>query len=265
MLRLWRSSVPIVLFCCLLLDIVTLSRPLIAQESHCDSHLNQTSDDPYGYRLRGDRCEGIYIKEVGGEALRVVSLTESVEAFDPAAGKNLLLEWKTPGRAAIHLRANALRERLHYRMDSIRPAADTSYSWPLNLLATLNLKSDELGIVALTSYAAGNKNLVLYVPLRIRQQAATIPSRSYKLVLMPGVELAEVFISMAPVGQDGQPGAFIIKDQPLKPGSYYPAERGITVTVPKPKSAGIYYLEIGATLRAQGAATATVWFYHSGK
>jgi hypothetical protein len=264
MWRVWRSSVPIVLFSCLLLDGATFSRPLFAQESHCDSHLNQTSDDPSGYRLRGDRCEGIYIKEVAGEALRVVSLTESVEAFDTAAAKNLLLEWTTPGNAAIHLRAYALRERLHYQMDTIRPADDTSYSWPSNLLATLNLTRDELGIVAWTQYAAGNTNRELYMPLRIRQRAATIPSQSYKLVLMPGVELAEVFISLAPVGQDGQLGAFITKDQPLKPG-YYPAERGITITIPKPKRAGVYYVEIGATLRSRGSSTATVWFYHRGK
>jgi hypothetical protein len=264
MLRVWRSSVPIVLFACLLLGVQTLSRPLFAQESHCDSRLNQTSDDPYGYRVRGDRCEGIYIKEVAGEALRVVSLTESVESFDPAAGKNLLLEWTSPGKEAIHLRASALRERLHYRMDTIRPADSTSYSWPSNLLATLNLKSDELGIVAWTSHAAGNTNREVYMPLRIRQQAPTIASRSYNVVLMPGVELAEVFTSLASVGQDGQLGEFIIKDQPLSPG-YYPAERAITITVPKPKKAGIYYLEIGATLRGPGSATATVWLYHSGK
>lgn len=264
MRRVWRSWVPIVLFSCLLLDGPTFSRPVPAQEGHCDSQLNQTSDDPYGYRLRGDRCEGIYIKEVGGEVLRVVSLTESVEAFDTAAGKNLLLEWTTSGSGPIHLRAYALRERLHYQMDTIRPANSTSYSWPSNLLATLNLKRDELGIVAWTSYAAGNTNHELCLPLRLRQRAASIPSQSYSFVVRPGVELAEVFISLAPVGQDGGLGAFIMQDQPLKPG-YYPAGQGITITIPKPKKAGIYYLEIGATLRSPGSSTATVWFYHSGK
>lgn len=222
------------------------------------------SDDPYGYRLRGDRCEGIYIKEVAGEALRVVSLTESVEDFDPATGKNLLVEWTTPGNVAVRLRAYALRQRLYYRMDTLRPAGSTTYDWPSNLLATFNLGRNEVGIVAWTTYWAGNTNHEVYIPLRIRQQAATIPSRSYQLVLLPSVELAEVFISLAPAGRDWNPGAFIMKDQPLKPG-YYPAGLGITINIPKPKTPGVYYLEIGATLRANGSSTATVWFYHPGK
>jgi hypothetical protein len=221
-------------------------------------------DDPYGYRLRGDRCEGIYVKEVGGEALRVVSLTEFVEDFDAATGKNLLVEWTTPVNAAVHLRAYALRQRLYYRMDAIRPVGTTSYSWPSNLLAIFNLARNELGIVAWTSYRAGNTNRDVHIPLRIRQQAATIPSRDYQLVLLPSVELAEVFISLAPVGRDGLPGAFIMKDRPLKHG-YYPAGLGIVITIPKPRTSGIYSLEIGATLRANGSSATSVWFYHSEK
>ena len=45
-------------------------------------------------------------------------------------------------------------------------------------------------------------------------------------------------------------------------GSYYPAERPVMIDIPELKKAGIYDLEIGATLRAGGSWSTQVWFYH---
>jgi hypothetical protein len=44
----------------------------------------------------------------------------------------------------------------------------------------------------------------VYVPLQIRQQRDPLRSGSYRLVLLPGVELTELFISLATVGADGR-------------------------------------------------------------
>lgn len=236
---------------------------LSAQENHCDPQLRSSTNDPHGYRLRGDRCEGEYIRPVGSTTLLVASLTESVEDFNPAASQNLMVEWMAPGNAEIHLRAYALRHRLYYRMDTMRPAGSASYAWPPNLLSIFKLKRSELGTVAWMSSSVGNEKREVFIPLRIRQQAAAIRSRSYQVTLLPGVELTEVFYSLALVGADGRPGAFIKQDQALKYG-YYPAERRIDVKTPELKAPGIYFLKIGATLRAGGSTTAEVWFHHPG-
>jgi hypothetical protein len=239
-------------------------RSLSAQVNHCDPNLRSSGNGPYGYRLRGDRCEGEYSRPVDSTTLLIASLTESVEDFVPATDHELTVEWMTPGNAEIHLRSQALRRRLYYRMDTIRPAGSTSYAWTPNLLAAFNLKRNELGTVAWVSYPVGNTKREVYLPVRIRQQASAVRSRSYQLTLLPGVEFAEVFYSLAPVGTDGRPGAFIKKDQPLEYG-YYPAERQINIQMPELKSPGIYYVSIGATRKAGGSTTAEMWFYHSGR
>lgn len=261
----WQTQASLMFTACflsLILYVASLSKPTIVQESHCEPHLRQASSDPYGYRLRGDRCEGIYIKDVASTTLLVASLTESVEDLNPASGQSLLVEWTALGSESIRLRAYSLIHRLYYQMDSLRPAGRTSYIWPMDLLAALNFRKNDLGIVAWTSYQVGNTKREVYLPLRIRRQAAAGKSRGYQLVLLPGIELTEVFISLAPVKKDESLGAFFIKDKALGYG-YYPAERGVTITIPELKMPGIYYLEIGATLRAGGSSSAKVWFYHN--
>jgi hypothetical protein len=119
-----------------------------AQEGPCDSQLKPLAGDPNGYRVRGDRCEGIYIKDVAGSAnLLVASFTESFEDYDPASGTDLLIDWKAPERGEVRLRAYALRRRLHYCMDTLRPGARTSYVWPSGLLNALSIAKQDLGVV----------------------------------------------------------------------------------------------------------------------
>jgi hypothetical protein len=238
-----------------------LAAPLPAQNL-CDPQLKQTSEDPNGYRSRGDRCEGIYIREVGSTTLLIASLTESVQDFDAANGKPLLIEWTAPAGAEVHVRARALRHRLFYQMDTVRPPGSGSYTWPTGLLSKLNLRRNELGWMAWTAHPVGKTTQDVYVPLRVRQ-AEGARSSSYQVTVLPGVELSEVFVSLAPVGPDGRVGPFIKKDEPLK-YSYYPADRPITIPLPALGEPGIYHLEIKATRRAGGGASAPpLWFYHS--
>jgi hypothetical protein len=248
----------------LFLSVGMVSARLAAQDRHCDQHLKQTSTDPTGYRPRSDRCEGIYIREVGNTTLLVASLTESVEDFNPAGGKPLLIEWTPPEGAEVHLRANSLRHRLYYRMDTVRPPGSRSYTWPTNLLSTFNLRRNELGLLAWTAHAVGGTTRDVYVPLRVRQGEGS-RSSSYRLTVVPGVELSEVFFSIAPVGSDGRAGAFIKKDEPLKYG-YYPADRAVSIPLPALAAPGIYYLEITARRQSGGSASAApIWLYHSGR
>lgn len=237
---------------------------LHAQQGPCDPTLSQSSQDRNGYRQRGDRCEGVYIQAVASPALRVVSFTESFENFDPASGTNLRVEWSAPpGRGPVHLRGNALRPHLYYRFDTIRPQDSRRYSWPTAVLQGLALKKPELGVVAWVTEPVGSTTRDVYLPVRIGQQAAPASAERYQLVLVPGVELAEVFVSLAPVQPDGLPGKFIQQDRALQLG-FYPAGRGITIPIAGFTAPGVYYLEISATLRGGGSSTARLWFYRPG-
>ena len=206
---------------------------LIAQGRHCDQDLNPAATNPLAYRLRGDRCEGVYIQDVAATALRVASFTESYESFDLAAGRPLLVEW-TPQGTAVHIRAQSLRSRLYYRMDSDRSAGSGSFSWPMDLLAALRLEKPELGVLAWTTRRIGDADRTVFEPLRVRQIAAPTPG-PYRLVVVPGVQLEEIFVSVAPLKSNGEPGPYAIDKQPAALG-YYPAGRAAAIAVQAPVS-----------------------------
>lgn len=245
--------------------MLSLSRELLADlsaQGHCDPSLPQRTDTPLGYRDRGNRCEGIYVKQVGSTMLLVASFTESFADYTLEAGKPLQLEWDLPpGQSPVRLRAQGLKRRLYYRMDTSQPPGNKSYSWAVNVLASLNIRKPDIGVVGLTRYRVGQTEREVYLPLRISQAGRPIRTGRYTLILLPGVELAEVFVSLAPTGADGQPGKFIRDGEKLGYG-YYPAERGVAIPLSGLPQAGIYYLEIGAALSSGGTTTVQLWFYH---
>lgn len=237
---------------------------LHAADGPCDPQLPPAQDDPNAYRLRGDRCEGIYIKQVAGGALRVVSLTESFEDYDPTSGGALVVEWTPFGDGAVHLRADQVgRPHFYYRMDALRPPGEKSFTWPSGMLSVFTLKRAEIGVVGWTSVTVGHATRDVYLPLRIRQKGAALASQGYDLEVASGAQLNQVFVSVAAVGEDGQPTVFLKKDEPLQYG-YYPPDRKIRIRIPAPGSPGLYSIELDATLAAGGSSAATLWFYHHG-
>jgi len=235
----------------------------LSAQSNCDSNLTKLSNGPLEYKDRGDRCEGIYVKEVGSTTLQIVSLTESFGEYNTNSGKPILIEWDTPpANSAIHLRAQSVKWKLYYRMDTYRPNGDKLYNWPTDILASLSIEKSDFGLVGIAQDSIAKEKRDIYVPLRVSQDGKTIRTNNYNLMLLPGVELKEVFISLAPLGTDGRPGKFIKNGDELKYG-YYPAERSIQIPISGLQIAGVYYLEIGATLRNGGSSTLQIFFYHS--
>src|SRR5437868_7133216 len=231
-------------------------------QSNCDSSLVKLSSGPSGYRERGDRCEGIYIKEVGSTTLQVAAFTESFMQYDLNSGKPLTIQWDAPpNNSSVSLRAQGLRRKLYYQMDKFMPPGKTVYSWPINFLSSLNIGKSEIGITGKFLYKSGKVEHNVYVPLRISQQGNDIKTGSYKLLLFPGTELKELYLSMAPVEADGSNGKFIMEGKKLGYG-YYPAERAIEIPVSGMKETGIYYLEISAEKKNGGTSTREIWFYH---
>jgi hypothetical protein len=258
------SSAHTVLRCCLPVLLFLYPAFVSAQADYCDPSLEIFGTHPLGYRMRGERCEGIYIKEVAGSILRIASFTGYFEDYDLNASKALTIDWAIPADTGIHIRAHSLKRKLYYRMDTVGPPAKTSYEWPTDVLAALNIPKKDLGVTGWFRYSLGETIQRVYLPLSVTQKQMPLTSGSYRLVLIPGRELMEVFVSLANVGADGQPDVFILEGEPLNYG-YYPAEREITIPISHLKEKGIYFTEIGATLRGGGAATVELWFYHLGK
>ncbi len=238
-------------------------RAQLAAQSNCDPSLTKLSNGPLGYKDRGDRCEGIYIKEVGSTSLQLASFTQVFGAYNVQNGKPILIEWnKIPGASDMHLRAQGLKRKLYYRMDSDQPNSRTSFSWPTNLLASLGIVKNDIGILAFTPLMIGDAKKNVFIPLNINKDKKTNNNKNeYSLLLMPGIEMKEIYVSIAPVAADGKLQKFIKDGEPLNYG-YYPAERPINIPVSGLKTSGIYYLEIGASFRNGGSSTLPFYFYH---
>jgi hypothetical protein len=241
---------------------LTLAGTASAQTPTCDPDLPSSSTHPYGYRARGDRCEGVYIQEVGLATLLVSSLTESFEDFDPAHNQDLQLDWTGPRQGEVHIRAHGIGPRLYFRMDTTRAAGSASYRWPTGLLAGLGIRKPSLGVVAWTDQKLGPGTRRVYLPLRIRQRQEAARTGQYELRVVSGRELNEVFVHLARVRDDGTLMPAIRAGQALGYG-YYPAGRGIPIPLSGLTTPGVYSVELGARLPGGENVTTWLYFYHA--
>ena len=237
----------------------------VLAQSRCDPSLPQIADNPLSYHDLGDRCEGIYIERVGGTTLRLVSLMEFFDTYDPASGKALHIRWnKPPGNAIVRLRAQSMKRKLYYRMDTYCVHDSTAFSWPTNVLASLKILKNDIGIAASTSYQLGKNEHDVYLPVRISQKSNDTAKSNYHVLLMPGEELKEVYISISKIGNDGQTEKVIKNGVRLGYG-YYPADRAIDIPLEGLKETGTYSMHVGATLKNSGSASIDFWFYNPKK
>lgn len=245
----WRVSLAV-------LCLVTLPVTFAQASEHCDRYLPVSLQDPFGYRMRGDRCEGVYVQQVASTPLVVASFGSLAVPDVLTANGALLVEW-TPIAGEVRLRSYSLKPRTYYRMDHRQPAGARSYRWPTDVLSALKLTRREIGIVAFMKQRVGRSTREVYLPVRINTPASA-RGTVYELVLVPGNELSEVFVALSRVAADGK-RSDVSAAKPLRYG-FYPAGRSIRIPVGPIVRPGTYLLEIGATLRDGGAVSHEVWF-----
>jgi hypothetical protein len=175
----------------------------------CDPGPNPAGGSEVAYTNRGDRCEGIYVQEVSGGALEIVSLTENSRSYKFTSDNPLLLEWPMVGDSEIQVRASSLKRKLYYRMDTLRPPKITTYNWPSDILGRLDLSRAELGMLAWTEteYPVAGVKHRIYLPLRVTKQQPLSHDSSeqetkgiteaYKVLLLSDVELDEVYVTLS--------------------------------------------------------------------
>lgn len=216
-----------------------------AADERCALAVDHRPQDTLAYKWQGDRCEGRYVGRLSGEAIAVVSFTSAFHDFDLRSASPLTVEWEAPQGAETHLRGRALGPKVYYQMDTVRPAGDTMFRWPVDILGGVGIHRADLGVVGYYRGRIGNTDREILVPLKISQGAADTEDTGYELLVRPGVQLHEVYVSVAPVGDDGSVGNFLRDEEPLELG-FYPAERAFPVTLPELPQPGVHYLAIAA-------------------
>lgn len=224
--------------------------------SACDPTVRQAPENPWGYRPRGQRCEGMYLRDVGAVPLRVVALTEGTPAFDPAAGA-LHVEWTVPRNSgAVRLRAESLRHRTYYRMDAVAMGTQRSFEWPSEVLAAQGLTPAELALTASTPFVSDGQERVLLLPARVHQGRPDSGSPApVVLTLWPGLELEELFLTV-----HGPDGTALVDGRSLG-RSFYPAERALSVKLPAVAHTGVHRVRVAATLRGGGSTSVDAWVH----
>ena len=232
------------------------------QASYCDPLLEKDDQNPLSYRLRGERCEGLYVEQVASTSLVVASLTASFQEFDAAETEALKIIWPTVGDAPTRLRAKGVKWKLYYRMDTVRPAGVSSFTWPTAMLGALDISKQDIGVVGWTTIRLGEAEHNVYLPLHISQSRGARRADRYRLVILPGIQLSEVFVSLATLDIAGNTQTFLQDGEPLRYG-FYPPYRPIDIHLPQLKDPGVYYVEIGATLQSGGSTTLSFLLYHA--
>lgn len=156
----------------MVLSITGTMSVAFAKNDDCDPSLEQPSENPYGYRQRGDRCEGQYVKQVASTTLFIASFTETFGEVDHNSNKDLVVEWKALGHKETRLRAHGLKRKLYYRMDTVRSPEVQKFNWPVGLLAALTIPRQNIGVVGWTHYSIGGVEKEVYLPLQINQTKA---------------------------------------------------------------------------------------------
>ena len=243
----------------------------------CDPGLKPAGEREIAYSERGDRCEGVYIREVSGGALEIVSLATTSPNYKIARDVPLLIEWPAFGGAPVHVRSSGLRRNLYYRMDALRPATPSSYRWPSDVLSRLDLSRDDIGLLAWTDGPVSGAARSVYLPVRVTQEAPVPANPSdrqkqgsleeYRVVLVSSVELQEVYVTLRGVENDGRPGKPIRSSSKLDQG-FYPAHRPILIRIPFSELAnaktGLFALAVGAELKnGEPRIAPEIYFVHT--
>ena len=220
----------------------------------CDPVLKTDPADPLAYRLREDRCEGLFVQQVSG-SIRVASLHFAPRTFSLGVGQSVRLSWSFSLDRPNRLRAVSLKPKVYYRMDTLRPAESTSYGWPTDLLEQLGVSDNEIGLVSWQDTEIAGSETRLYSPVSVEGS-----SEALEIVLLPDLALEEVYLSLAPIDDNGRAGEYLLSDMPLE-YNVYPEGRPVTVQLPSLEKPGVYRLEIGTLFRTGGSSSQDVLFY----
>jgi hypothetical protein len=219
----------------------------------CDSSLVQLAARVNGYQSRGDRCEGVYARQVAGTTLFLSSFTETFEPYDLASDDPLIIRWGAHSDSGIQLRAETIKAGLYYRMDTRAAPRDSLYRWPNRILSSERLAKSDLGVLGWTRITLGGRRRIAYVPLAITQKSTPSSCGPLQVAFSTETRLTEVLVSLSLLDSTGAESRVIKQDEPLNRG-FYPAGSPILVSLKRTDLGlpGLYSLKVSAALSPRG-------------
>jgi hypothetical protein len=248
----------------LLAFLVFASTPLFQARaadtpSFCDGQIVNTSDK-FGYRLRGDRCEGQYQQPSAGvlEALTIVSFACANKSFS-ISNSRPTIAWPSNEGLPVSIRIDTLPQiRLRYRLDTAVSASNSRYTWDSDTWSALSIEPEYLGIV-IKGPAKIGANVFHGTLLQARVGTElSLPdcSAGPTLAVRTGVPITVLKVCTAALAPDGQPVG-----QPAcqtVTGSFFP-NKSINVPLGVLKSA-THLLQVTLETTPPGPSTAARYY-----
>jgi hypothetical protein len=233
-----------------------------AQQSPCDQIVLRLRDSSrLAYRPIGERCEGTFANPTSGTGDIILgSITSSFPNLNFSSFSRLILSWPSLNGADVTVRATSMRFKYYYQMDS-HPATAKSFTWPMELLAQTPLLRPEVGILAWTERAFSGLKQDIYLPVEVQALGLeSASSDSVEVVVVPTVELSEVYRRVALCSVDGKEQSVLVPKSPLNYGSY-PAHVPISLLIKLGRMSGMFNLNLIATATGGGTLQRSYWIY----
>lgn len=169
--------------------LIAGASPLSAQRYGCALRLQPWSDST-GYRLRNNRCEGMYVGlQSGSPIVQVISFVKGGLRYEVqgGAGGDSVLTVRAPARlfpgGRVLVRGSARESNLNWALDAEIPAVG-GFRWDLReVVIPHGLGSDRIGLMGEAEAVAEGRPRRFYVPLEIRGSGPPPRSDSTELVV----------------------------------------------------------------------------------
>jgi hypothetical protein len=214
-----------------------------AQDAACKG-LPPLRESQSGYQKRGDRCEGLYVANVGSHSLAAMSF--SLGRIHYELKPSVRLEVSAPGQTQpVSIRAVAIPPKTYYRMDAVLPAGE-SMVWPVrDVLLREKLDDSMIGIFAWK----GPESAKTLIPVRVVTQGTTMKAGAPFLTIEASFDAQQVKWRWAPARNDG-----CLKFGPWQNAIQHPVTASWPIAINLAElPAGVHCLETAA--QSGGSAT----------
>jgi hypothetical protein len=148
-----------------------------------------------GYRLRGDRCEGLFVVEVSGESqMRLIGFHLGEPTFDLKSPLPVPIRVRSKASGAS-LRMSSLEPHVRYQMDTDDLVAGKPYQWTTEIVrdSRVALSASAIAAIACTNGCRADDD-TRYFPVTIGPEAG--PAAAVTLVVRPTVSLNQLKLTV---------------------------------------------------------------------
>lgn len=228
--------------------VVVCAGQLAAQQPSCPITVDLKNLGPDAYQPRGSRCEGITARPAGGDLIRVIGLTGTVENFNPQLGADLHVTWHALPGDSVWLKSVGIRPRLFYQMDASLPPAAREFPWPVSVLLGENIRQKDIAVRGWTSQSFGGIRETVLLPVTIsQQQASTSPTPDYMLTVLPTVRLGALRWGLAKTDSLGRPAGWV-REMASVSGTDFMEGAAVHIPLGPMTSPGLFRLQLAGDL-----------------